>query len=308
VQFSLESTFPRAGVYYLKNAVVVAPDGWVQTSNGCWLGECSWFGTCDSRWSPVIPQGTTEHLAGETLVLASDWAAGNYGHFLLDVLPRVDLIERAGWRLDNFDHILAPLHLKSFAPLLEQLGVPLNRVRCCANVAGYTCERLVAPTFPGVRRSLPPWGAAFLRARAAKQASESGNMRRLYIPRDTTRRIINEEELIERLVSYGFEIFRPATSQEDPRQAFAGAEVVVGAHGAGLADIVFAPKSSLLVEIVPSDHIFPYWFCSAASAGVRHVGAVAESLGHRGRDAWGPSPFDIEAPIELIERALDTFT
>jgi capsular polysaccharide biosynthesis protein len=305
--FPLAEITPAAGIFEIPSATVLAPDGWVLTAAGGVIAACSWYGTAGLQdWKPTEVAAPVKPLDGLCLVLASDWATGNYGHFLFDVLPRLYLVEEAGYRLEQFDHVLAPHQMKPQAALLRQAGLREDQMLWSSQAAAYTCERLIAPTFPGVRRSLTAWAASFLRRRFAPV--ERSQERRLYIKRDTTRRLHNEAELIAALEPLGFAAYLPGADARDPRAMFAAAEVIVGGHGAGLADLVFAPSGAQVVELIPTDQVLPYYFCAAVSAGLRYTAILCPSDGERGKGAWGPSPHDVTAPLDVIMPFLAALT
>ena len=87
-----------------------------------------------------------------------------------------------------------------------------------------------------------------------EQKNASGNDRlRLYISRgdNTNQRVLlNEPELLNRLVSRGFRsIELSKLSFDEQVDLFARAEAVIGVHGAGLSNLVFAPPGCLVMEI-----------------------------------------------------------
>jgi capsular polysaccharide biosynthesis protein len=69
------------------------------------------------------------------------------------------------------------------------------------------------------------------------------------------RQITNEAELVADLERRGFRTLQ-ATWRNHPEQveAFSRAAVVIGVHGAGLTNIVFAQPGTHVVEIFPADH------------------------------------------------------
>jgi capsular polysaccharide biosynthesis protein len=69
--------------------------------------------------------------------------------------------------------------------------------------------------------------------------------RRLYVSRSDAklRRIANEGDLLRVLAEHDFEVVTPGTlSLRDQVALFMGAEAIVGPHGAGLANLLFAPR------------------------------------------------------------------
>jgi hypothetical protein len=79
---------------------------------------------------------------------------------------------------------------------------------------------------------------------------------RIYVSRKKTRRSIKGEDLIEEyLFNRGFAIiYAEELTFENQIKIFAKAKIIVGLHGAGLANIVWS-KDYLLVEIMPMNRI-----------------------------------------------------
>ena len=64
------------------------------------------------------------------------------------------------------------------------------------------------------------------------------------------RTIDNEEEVKSYLSSMGFEIIRLSDySFKDQVSIFNSAEIIIGLHGAGFANIVFAQKNTKIIEL-----------------------------------------------------------
>jgi capsular polysaccharide biosynthesis protein len=72
--------------------------------------------------------------------------------------------------------------------------------------------------------------------------------------RDAARRVVvNELELAEALVGLGFRVIVPSElTAREQIAAFSGARIIVGAHGAAFANLVFAPARALVVELSSS--------------------------------------------------------
>lgn len=257
---------PDLGVLWLEQAAIVNLFGLVVTRQGDLVLDTSTF----RRRADQVPldrrSGIIKPLSGTLISIATDHAYRNYGHFLLDALPRIALLEGAGVSLGDADHILCGTPGPSTDRLLEALGVdPARRLRPKAGVA-FQAERSIVTSIPGTPSAYLPWIVTFLRERLSIPARTSG--RRLYLPRGGHRRILNESELLPILDEHGFEVYRPGTTDEDPRQVFAEASVVVGGHGAGLTDIVFCPPGAAVLELMPHIHVRAYYWTLAAGAGL----------------------------------------
>jgi capsular polysaccharide biosynthesis protein len=98
---------------------------------------------------------------------------------------------------------------------------------------------------------------------------KSFKTKRIYVSRQkaTRRKVRNDREVEQLLVKYGFEIvcFEDYTIQEVV-QLCANAEMLVGIHGAGLANILFIPEGAVVIELRKFDNGKNIFFESLAGA------------------------------------------
>lgn len=125
---------------------------------------------------------------------------------------------------------------------------PLSVVRCSAlSVTPRSFRKFGTAMDPGVFE--------WIRERfVGKRAVRRG--RRIYISRRlaATRHASNEAEVVALLSKKGFEdIVLEGLSFAAQVELFAQCEVIVGAHGAGLANVVFSPPGCTVIEITPED-------------------------------------------------------
>jgi capsular polysaccharide biosynthesis protein len=109
--------------------------------------------------------------------------------------------------------------------------------------------------------------------------------------------------LIPILQRFGFDVYDVKTVTDEARY-FSEAAVVVGAHGAGLTNLAFCQAGTKVLELIPSDHVWPYFYTLADAAGADYHYIVGRSLGSRPPGTFGPSPFDFIVDPSVFERAL----
>lgn len=84
--------------------------------------------------------------------------------------------------------------------------------------------------------------------------------KKIYVARydaPDARRLVNEKELENALVRIGFEIIIPGElTYAQQVKTFANSSVIVGAHGAGLTNIVFCYPRTLIIELLPEYYLF----------------------------------------------------
>jgi len=107
--------------------------------------------------------------------------------------------------------------------------------------------------------------------------------RRLYVNRSDTRkrRIVNESEIWPLFAARGFEsISAAALSFQEQVSLFSQAQIVAGPHGAGFANLLFAPKGTRVIEISNLEKVKNTYLLLAKSLEQRHR-AVIGSQGDR---------------------------
>jgi capsular polysaccharide biosynthesis protein len=126
----------------------------------------------------------------------------------------------------------------------------------------------------------------------------------LYLSRADARkrRVVNEEELLQRLVPLGFRVIQPGRlSVAEQIGAVSRARVIVGAHGAAFANLVFAAPHAAVVEINTTlkehmtDHVL-----LAEAAGLRRASVVSDDY-----DFTRPEPYTADADFRVdVEEVL----
>jgi capsular polysaccharide biosynthesis protein len=152
-------------------------------------------------------------------------------------------------------------------------------------------------------------GIEWLRARVADHMSPPALARDLLFVsrRDSNLRVMhNEAELEEALRPLGFTTFvvgdAPVTEQI---RAFSGARVIVGAHGAGLTNLIFAPPGAFVLEIATPGSVSMAEFRFIAGAlGQRIVTLVAQRPGDNARPDVIPLKWNFHADIPQVLAAL----
>ena len=289
----------------MPGGIVHGRSGWVWAPDGRLVDDVSWhfdrLGAADA--AARLHTHPVEHLPGTVLSLLTDWGGENHAHLLYDALPRLALFERSGRSIDEVSTVL--VHERAISNgWCDELGLSADRCRAATPDVRYRCDELLATSFPGTSKALMPWAVEFIRTRLP--ATRSGRPRRLYVPRTTTRLMHNEAEVVATVERHGYDVIDPeSASHREVRGWFADAEAVVAPHGAGLADLVHCRPGTPVLELIPTDHPFPYWYAAAVASSIGHRYLACPSTGERAEGDTGPSIHDAWCDIELLEAALD---
>ncbi len=283
-------TWPTS-VAEVRQGRVWGPNGAVLTRDDALLAEASCEFISDQRGHSIRRRlwlgPLTHRFAGPVATVAANY--GNvYTHWMFDVLPRLELLSLAGWQPDDFETIVVNASRSAFQrESLQRLGVTRWTEPRSDGRLHVEAGQLVVPSVVGESGIAPPWACDFLR-RTFLSDDPGRPTRRLYISRAdaSTRRVVNEEEVIQALEQFGFEPItlsgRTVAAQAD---LFASAELIVAPHGSSLANAVFATAGAALIEIYPRTFVNPCFWHLANVVGVRHFALFATPV-PKGQRAW----------------------
>lgn len=233
----------------------------------------------------------------------------NFGHWLLNHLARLALVESAPG-LKGMPLVVGSNISRTQVECLERLGYQnsgLIRLR-----KGYLARfnLLWAPMMPfcssGGLLYWSPHIIGFLRTRlGVRPASSSRSRRRLYVSRRSSRwrRVLNENDIVESLAKWGFEVIDPGELTLAEQIEYAGnAEVIVGAFGAGMNLLIFAPSDATIIEFKAHEIIMDINPALCHQIGQRYVPLAATAV-TSGQDQLH---FDLVVAPKAVEVALDS--
>ena len=177
----------------------------------------------------------------------------NYYHWLFDSLPRLFLIQYS-LNLDDNTKYLIPDDTHDFQKeTLAILGIDKFSYISSEKFQNIQATNLIATSHPNPNPSqIPKWIYDFLR-KSFIVTPVKENKFYIYVSRAdsvNSRRLINEDRLINALISLGFKIYRLSElSFSEQVSLFSQARIVIGVHGAGFANLTFAPRGTVVFEL-----------------------------------------------------------
>ncbi|CAN6274193.1 unnamed protein product [Urochloa humidicola] len=245
----------------------------------------------------------TIHRSVPAVVFALGGLTFNYWHAFSDVLVPLFTTARAfsgdvelvatgaqsqAWFLRKYGRVLGALSRYEVVDLDADAEV----VRCYPHVIvglrghrdfdidparapnGY--DMLAFRVFVRAAYSLPPPPAAPLPCKSSGGATRP---RLMIILRGATRRFVNADAIVGAMERAGFEVVRmepeAAADMDTVSRAVDACDVLVGAHGAGLTNMVFLRTGAVVVQVIPWGKMEPYgegfFGAPAAHMGIRHV-------------------------------------
>ena len=221
-------------------------------------------------------------IEGSVAVLSG--LSGNvYFHWMVDVLPRIELLRRSGRDLAEIDWFLVNSCQHEFQrETLRILGIPEEKVLESDRLSHIQATELIVPSFAGYLGWPSGWAIEFLRREFFKEILPGSSYpKRIYISRSKARyrRVLNEEDVVEVLERSGFVSILPESmSLAEQIAHFYHAEVIVAAHGSGLTNTIFSRHGTKVIELVSPHYISHYYWGISQYLKLEHYYLAGEAF------------------------------
>jgi len=244
-----------------------------------WLDDLAGVPAALNRWHLPKPQT----IAGTVAVLASPDAFANFGHWALDVLPLIGLLERAGWGPSHIDYYLVGHTGKDFQlQSLESLGIPLEKVLRMSDYQYLEADLLIRPFLNNYYfTSFQPSSVAYLRNKFLPNVDISplSCPEKIFISRSDAkfRHVTNEDEIRDALEPLGFKfITLEGLNLQETARLLSGAKVIVSPNGSGLMCVMFAKPGAFVLEFSHSRYTTSFHWKLCHAAGLRYAHLVSD--------------------------------
>lgn len=227
------------------------------------------YGVSEKEFS-ALPWKEHRKLNGTVMLLGNSMGAHCYYHWMLDLLPKLGMLEKAGIPLSSIDHFLVREMNGSFQKqTLARLGIDASRVVETKNDNRLECENLLMLNFDNginmkMNRFIPNWIK-----HVYPPQYPVGKRIKLYIsrPKGVRRGVANEAQMLPILRRAGYTIeSMEGMSVVEQAQLLARADVVMSPHGGALTNMVFCRPGIKVVELF-GRHVYPFYYGLAQMCG-----------------------------------------
>jgi capsular polysaccharide biosynthesis protein len=222
-------------------------------------------------------------IKGLTTVLAAS-GSNVYYHWMFDIIPRIRLLKESG-KFYDIEHFVINYTQQEFQQqTMERAEVDLSKIIAAGDHWNFhlKAEELIVPSLPSNNDS-PSYEACLYLRSLYKEELSTGGTKKIYIKRLQGRYIVNEDELLKILQPLGFEIINAELLTVAQQAAiFSKAEIVIGAHGAGLTNLVFCNPGTRVIDIFSPKWINTCYWILSNHLNLRYAYLVGESLKEKG--------------------------
>lgn len=227
--------------------------------------------TCQIVASPLLT-ATLPRAA-----LFTDSLSSNYAHWLTEVLPRIALYVRDACSRGVPLIVDAGLHPNLYESLSIVIGpertvfmLPVNRRVLVQELdvvtpAGYVPCNPRPPKLQGHSHGIFSTEALWAVRDACKHLMPNEGSaigKRIYVRRNAgVRKLVNDQQINDILAAAGFTVVAPEElSFSEQVRLFSQAELVIGATGAAIANLIFCPPGCKVHVLVAQHEDMPYWY------------------------------------------------
>ena len=253
---------------------------------------------------PTLASMPLRHAAGRVAMLSGP-GSHIYGHWLVDILPRLFVLASCGYDLSALRFVISAALPQFCHEFLHLLGIGEDQlIRHNERYELLQVEELLLPSNLRLGSRFHPLmrpAVAFLRERISAHSSLDPRWRpnrRLFVSRrggEPSRTLQNREEIEAIAAAEGYEIVRPeALAVTEQIAMFASAAQIVGEYGSGLHNSVFSSPATVVMALRGTSH---------------HPGFLQSGLG----DVFGQptgyvlSPTAIDAVDQLFQVPANAF-
>jgi len=171
----------------------------------------------------------------------------NYYHWTIECLMKIRLVEKYSQQSNSYPSLLVPSSMPNWMAETVDL-IDYQGEIIAWNDKAATVNKLVVPTFPDPVEEDCEWLKKRMQDAIKHGRSNNSGKRILITRRDSTiRRLVNLDDVIESLDGFGFEVHTPGhLNVSEQVELFSQADIVVGAHGAGLTNIIYSTDATVI--------------------------------------------------------------
>lgn len=268
-ELAKEVFYPETFITVLKRGRVWGNEGFIISAQNILFIEVSRHFNDTAEKLSIFKLGKIIKPVYKDATVAVIAAAGAnvYYHWMIDIVPRVDLLIKSSY-FNTIDYFVLDYTGLSFQKeLLQKLNIDESKVIPSNGFNNFHLQArdLVIPSYVSPNDAPSVEACYFLKELFKNDRSDKKPERKLYLQRKRGRKIVNEHELLEQLYKKGFEIIHSENlSVSQQAYLFSEAKFIIAPHGAALTNLVFCEPGTKVIDIFSPEWVNPcYWILSS---------------------------------------------
>jgi capsular polysaccharide biosynthesis protein len=220
------------------------------------------------KYNSVLKNGTPsfiKKIKGKVLNLCQGASGNNYFHFIFDIIPKIYLVS-SKINLKNIDYFFINDPKDWQINILNILGINKRKLLSSKKNNHISAEVIYTVDHPWYNngyvhyevKKIPKWIVFNHRKKFLKKSKKNGK-NRIFLDRSLSNynhcQISNLKQVSNFVKKHKLKIYRPELlSFRNQIDLFYNSSIIMGAHGASLANIIFCKPHTKIIEIIPADH------------------------------------------------------
>ena len=220
----------------------------------------------------------------------------NYYHWCTEILPRLWMLIESGEQVDWY---VLDCYATWQRESLAAMDIPLEKIIQPHATLHIEADELIVPSIES-RQVMKQMATEIAGRLGVDVTNRNERGRYIFIERVNSRKLENSNEFFAWRRRYGFEDYQlEKMSLSDQIKLFSEAEIILGAHGAGLTNILYCHPGTQIVELLSQKNNRLCYPALSRMCGLRHVLIRARQSARRQ---------DMIVPMQALEQVLTKAT
>ena len=221
-----------------------------------------------SKYNCTLVKGTPSFIKkinGKVFNLCQGASGNNYFHFMFDIIPKIFLLNsKISLKKIDYFYIANPKEWQ--IKILKNLGITEDKLLSSKKYNHIIADEIYSVDHPWYIRGhihnsvkeIPKWIVLKNREIFLKK-NRKNTKKRIFLDRSNSSynhcQISNPNFVNEFIVKNKFKSLKPELSTFKTQiNLFNNSSIIIGAHGASLANIIFCRPRTKIIELIPADH------------------------------------------------------
>ena len=292
---------PEKYIYKFNDGSLLGRNGRVITHNNRYIKDITkQFNPNDERMFNIVKPVIKKKFNGTVASIATNYSICYY-HWILDIFQKLYVLKLSGLSYNKL--LVNRLDYNFQKETLRLLNLSEDEIISSSEMLNFHPKTILTTSHVQFDKDAILWTREqFLKAVKDKNLPQD-TPKRLYISRAKAkrRRIVNEDETLKIISKYGFtRVFLENISLSTQINLFKNAEIVIGPHGAGFTNLIFANNNLKIVELFHPSYDNNCFFILASILEMKHYHLYGKDYDSKGKIDMTVDTDELEKMLKLV--------